>query len=209
MEWLNSFVDRVIIIHCAHRKDRLKNVEEFIKKSKLSKVTILDATYLPKNGAKGCSHSHYRAMKTAIESGWRRIMVIEDDYWIDDVVTCDQTLKKEISGLPDWDVVQLWWLLNGLEKRTVRISDHLRRVNHHRYGASSTICYMVNGPEMMHKLSAVFLESYDSFKDVHDRKQKNLSADAIWAPLQKDHKWLLMVPKMGRQIDTPSDVHTW
>ena len=206
--FMNTFFNKIIFIHCLHREDRKKNIDRFIEKFQLNNYYILDATYLPKNGAKGCSHSHYRAMCYAIENNLENVLIIEDDYFINEDVNIIENKLKEIFSKKDWDVIMLWWLLNGLEQRTCKDSKFLRKVTHRKYGASSTICYAVS-KEMFSILKDKFLESYKKLSNVYNHNETSLKTDMIWNKIQRYHKWFIVVPKIGCQIDTKSDVHIW
>ena len=52
MEYINKYFDKIIFIHCKHRLDRMKNIKLLLNKTKITNYIILEATYLPKNGAK-------------------------------------------------------------------------------------------------------------------------------------------------------------
>jgi GR25 family glycosyltransferase involved in LPS biosynthesis len=207
---MNNLFDKVIFINCKHRLDRLKNIHDFIDKFQLKKYHILEATYLPKNGAKGCSHSHYRAMCYAIENNLNNVLILEDDYFIKDDPDIINTKFKNIFNNKHWDVIMLWWLLNGLGRRSkqTEFNNHLHKIVHHKYGASSTLAYAVN-KNMFSILRDLFFKSYNSLDDEYNHNQKKYKTDAIWHPIQKNYNWYIIVPKIGEQKETKSDVHCW
>jgi len=54
-------------------------------------------------GGLGCRNSHWKIMKTALERGYNKILILEDDV----VFTKDphQVLKDNMSKLDDWDML--------------------------------------------------------------------------------------------------------
>lgn len=204
---MDSF-DKIIFIHCKHRLDRFENINNFIKKFNLKNYYILEATYLPSNGARGCSYSHYLAMEYAIKNNLNNVLILEDDYFItDDIITIENKLK-DIFSVEKWDVIMLWWLLNGVEKRSEIVNNDLRKITHHKYGASSTLAYAVN-KGMFPILKNLFFESYNKLNEKYDHKQKKLKTDCIWHSIQRKYNWFIIIPKIGTQIKTKSDIHIW
>lgn len=209
MDFINQFFDKIIFIHCIHRKDRKNNIDNLIKNFNLKNTYILEATYLPKNGSKGCSHSHYRAIKLAKQNKWKNILILEDDFYFNEKFDVDTYFKNALESINfDYDVIMPYWLCNSIEKRTIKINKFVRKINHHKYGAYSTLAYAVN-ENIYDKLENVFLKSYNEFKDIYDREQKKLSTDCIWRTLQKNNKWYIITPLLGYQINTKSDIHCW
>lgn len=198
---MNHLFDKIVFIHCKHRKDRYKNIQNFIKKFNLTNYHILEATYLPKNGAKGCSHSHYRAMCYAIENNLNNVLILEDDYWIKDDVSSLNKKLEEIFTIDNWDVIMLDWFNNSPLKRSVKINKNLRKLTHPKYGWSLTSAYAVN-KHFFEKLKLSFKESYDLFLDDYQHKKHNkFACDYIWFKLQRDNKWFIVYPKIGWQLE--------
>jgi len=203
MKYINNYFDKIIFIHCVHRKDRMENIQLLLKKTKITNYIILEATYLPKNGAKGCSHSHYRAMDMAIKNKWNKILIIEDDFQFNDNINFKQIID---SVDDDWDVLMPYWSINGLEKRSKKVNSYIRKVTHRKYGAYSTLCYAVN-KKLIPILRDKFLESYNKFSDIYNKERERiLACDCIWFPEQKKYKWFMITPKLGYTIDTKSDI---
>lgn len=200
--------DKIFFINLEHRNDRMENIKNFIKKFGLTNYEILKATYLPDNGAKGCSHSHYRIMVKAIEQNLNNILVIEDDYFIDEDIKSVNHKINQIFKCKEWDVIMFFWLLNGVEKRSVKINQFFRKITHKKYGGSSTLCYGVN-KNMFSILRDLFLKSYETLDNNYNHEQKKFKTDAIWLLEQNKYNWYIFYPKLGAQIETKSDIHCW
>ena len=205
---MNTIFDKIIFIHCKHRKDRFENIQKFIKKFNLTNYHILNATYLPDNGAKGCSHSHYRAMQYSIENNFNNVLILEDDFFINQDVNTTNNKLNEIFTIKKWNVIMLFWLLNSPEKRSSHFNSHLRKITHKKYGGATTAAYAVN-KNMFSILKDKFLESYNILSDKYNHEQKKYKTDAIWLPIQHKYNWYICYPKIGKQIDSKSDIHCW
>ena len=208
MEFVNKYFDKIIFIHCKHRLDRLENINKFLDKTKITNYVILDATYIPKNGARGCSHSHYRAMKMSINNNWNKVMIIEDDFQFNDnVEDIDKYFKDSINSLDDnWDVIMPMWFINRIKQRSKYFNKYFRKPINPKYGAYSTLCYAVNN-SIKKKLMKLFKKSYNSLEVFNDINNKNyLPCDKVWYTIQTKCKWFLFTPKLGYTIDTESDV---
>lgn len=204
MDYINKYFDKIIFIHCVHRKDRMENIQLLLEKTKLTNYLILEATYLPKNGAKGCSHSHYRAMDMAIKNNWDKVLIIEDDFQFNENVNFEEIIDQVND---DWDVLMLYWYMNGINKRSLKFSNNIRKLTHKKYGFYSTLCYAVN-KNLLPILRDLFLESYNKFSDIYYKKrERHFACDYIWYPLQLQYKWYCIEPKLGFTINTPSDVN--
>lgn len=199
---MNSIFDKIVFIHCKHRKDRYENIQNFIKKFNLTNYHILEATYLPKNGVKGCSHSHYRAMCYAIENNLNNILILEDDYWIKDDVSIINKKLEGIFKIENWDVIMLTWGNNAPIKRSEKINSNLRKLIHKKYGWSSTLAYSVN-KHFFKKMKDTFKKAYDSAPNnyIHVKNKCFYACDYIWQELQRQNNWYIIYPKIGWELE--------
>ena len=204
---MDKLFDKIIFIHCKHRKDRHDNILNFIKKFELTNYHILEATYLPKNGVKGCSHSHYRAMCYAIENNLNNVLILEDDYWIKEDVSIINKKLEDIFKIEKWDVIMLDWFLNGVIKRTTQVNNNLRKRNHKKYGFCLTSAYAVN-KNYLTILKNNFKESYDLLSDNYNHiLHRKYACDSHWFKIQKNN-WFIVYPKIGIQnINLYSDIN--
>jgi GR25 family glycosyltransferase involved in LPS biosynthesis len=198
---MNTLFNKIIFIHCKHRLDRFQNIQNFISKFNLTNYHILEATYLPKNGAKGCSHSHYRAMEYCLENNLKNVLILEDDYWIDEDISNVNKRLEEIFTLENWDVIMLDWFNTSPLKRSLEVNKNLRKLIHPKYGWSLTSAYAVN-KNFFEKLKISFKESYDLFPDIYIHEiHKKYACDYNWFKLQKNNNWFIIYPKIGLQSE--------
>ena len=203
MNFIDKYFDKIIFIHCKHRLDRMENIKLLLEKTKLTNYIILEATYLPKNGAKGCSHSHYRAMDMALKNNWDKVLIIEDDFQFNNNLNFEEIINS-INN--DWDVLMPYWCINGIFKRTKRINKFIRKVINKKYGAFTTSCYAVN-KNIISILRDLFLLSYNKQSNIYKRYlENNLTCDNIWFAIQHKYKWFIIDPKLGYTINSKSDI---
>lgn len=123
---LTDWFDRVYVINCSHRPDRLKAIEKEIRRSgiadwnkvKIFRAIIGDWTTAPADwnsgyGAWGCLASHRRLLEDVLHDrddryslNVRNYLVLEDDvFFVDDAV---EKLNQFMKAVPDnWDQIYL------------------------------------------------------------------------------------------------------
>lgn len=126
MKKLTDWFDRVFVINCAHRPDRLALIkEELVIRgvAELSKVIFYPAVigdwstapadWQAGNGAWGCLRSHQRIMEDLLHDrdadenlAWETALILEDDvYFVEDAL---ERLEDFMSELPaDWGQLYL------------------------------------------------------------------------------------------------------
>ncbi|MBA43195.1 MAG: hypothetical protein CMF62_04190 [Magnetococcales bacterium] len=208
---MNDLFDAFIFINCSHRDDRYKFMINQLENLNfdMKKVHRLEATYIPDNGAKGCSHSHYRVMKIAIKNNWNNVFIMEDDFAFDQFNKSVEKIKYIMNKYPNWDVIMPFFYLNGLEERSKKIDKFIRIPTHKKYRAFSTLCYAVN-KKMFETLKENFYKSYkiQPMNKINFNKKNKFPVDKYWQRLQLSYEWYLIDPKCGYQIQTKSDIST-
>ena len=121
---MNKYFDKIFVLNLDHRKDRLSMTEkrlkfagiEFEKFSAVDGESIkgihrvfasynsrfVNANYL------ACAASHLGIYNSAIEQGFERILILEDDCRVHrDAVSI---FNSKISSIPDWDLLYLGYI---------------------------------------------------------------------------------------------------
>ena len=120
---INLFFDKIFYINLDKDTDRNVKIVEQFKRYDISNFERISGTVVDivpdisywRNfnqdkinekyvlGGLGCRNSHWRIMKTALERGYNKILVLEDDI----VFTKDphQVLKDNMSKLDNWDML--------------------------------------------------------------------------------------------------------
>ena len=195
-----SFIDGIIIINLEFRKDKLDKCFEILEEVGVKKdsVYVLNATYVHTNGAKGCSHSHYRAICHAKAMGWSNVLILEDDFKFEVSIDLFNSRLKEItSNVQNWDVIMLEWGLNGVMARSAVVPQcpFIRKLTNKKRGAWRTVAYFANS-SIFDKLIENFLKSYKLQKNRREISVKTYAVDSYWQRLQPYSEWFICTPKL-------------
>ena len=194
----------VVFINLDRRADRRVEVESEILKLGLIGIPVIrlsasDDKVCP---ARGCSASHIRALKLALEMKWEKVLVLEDDFMArKDLVMTEfdaQLDEIERKWLP-WDVL----LLSGNNFPPTQIlSKNVLKVSN----CQTTASYIVRS-KYIPKLIACIDVGWKTLEE--NPSQASVSVNSIdqkWKDLQKHDTWLLLNPPMGLQRDSYSDI---
>lgn len=204
---LNDLFDAFIYINLDHRKDRYDHITKELEKHKFnpSKIHRISATYIKTNGAKGCSHSHYKAMDYAIKNNFNNVMIMEDDFlFTENMDKCHNLINDTINYDENWDVIMPYFIINKMNKRTIKIKNNIFKVTG-GLGAYTTLCYCVN-KKMMNTLRDNFLTSFNKQNNNPENNDSNYFVDKYWFPLQKRNNWYIIYPCIGTQLPGYSDI---
>lgn len=195
-----SIVDGIIIINLEFRKDKLEKCFEILEEigMKRDSVYVLNATYVPTNGAKGCSHSHYRAIMHAKSMGWKNVLVLEDDFKFEvSIELFNSRLKEMTSSVQHWDVIMLEWGLNGVNNRSASVPQcpFIRKLTNKKRGAWRTVAYFANA-SIYEDLIENFFISYKIQKKRKELSVKTYAVDSYWQRLQPFSEWFICTPKL-------------
>ena len=188
---------KVAYINLSHRTDRNVSIlDEF------ASVGIKDATRINavqrRNGAEGCSASHFYALQSFRNSNSDLFMVCEDDCSF--IVDADALSKviEEFFRNPKLDVLCLAFRVTNFRKK-IKISNSLKITNSSR----TTACYVLK-PHMI-----------DPLMDVAKRSETSLAAggnaqifalDVLWKELQSKYIFCVPSTRTAKQISSYSDI---
>lgn len=204
--------DGILYINLAHRTDRRKHIEYELFESPVSKllnisrkkVTRIDGVYNPHKGHLGCTESHIKAQQYALDHGWERVLILEDDFeWLGwkYVVNNLKSFRTLItSSTPlKWDV--LFFSANILgSKSEPNLPQNFRRIINGQAGAG----YAVNGSEYIKKLQNTFRESAEKLRQ--EKPVPCSAPDILWKKHQRTDYWYAFAPhNIGKQYSSYSD----
>jgi len=193
-------LDGIIYINLDNRPDRKNSITTEINKifgDSQIPIERISATYIPKNGHKGCAHSHYTAINKARELKWKTVLIFEDDFHFTSESSKSQinNLFKTIQQLPEWKVI----LLTGVGGKSEKTEyNGLHKITS---GYLTTSAYIVNLNYYNH-LIYLFYKSYLSMSsDKTSIKNYEPNAiDQLWAKVQTQEKgWYIIDPIIGEQ----------
>jgi hypothetical protein len=193
-------LDGIIYINLDNRPDRKNSITSEINKifgNSQIPIERISATYIPKNGHKGCAHSHYMAINKARELKWKTVLIFEDDFHFTSETSKTQldNLFKTIKQLPEWKVI----LLTGVGGKSEKTQHN--GINKITSGYLTTSAYIVNLNYYNH-LIYLFYKSYLSMSsDKTSIKNYEPNAiDQLWAKVQtQEDGWYIINPIIGEQ----------
>jgi len=200
MGGFNNF-DLVYYINLNHRTDRLHHIKNEIKKTNIdeSKVHRIEAIY-EDYGALGCSKSHCVALEKFINSPEtnQTCVILEDDF----VFTQNQDVINNLidnvfnNDVKDFDVLML--SSNTQVELNTKYSFVTKMIN-----AQTTSGYVVS-----RKFAPILLKNYKEGADLlaNTKDRFHYSIDMYMKLLQPNNNWLCLAPKIGKQIDSYSDI---
>ena len=214
LKW-SDFVDAFIYINLDDRTDRKHSINQEFTKHGIPPEMVhrIPAVYDSFCGHLGCSRSHIKALELAERNGWKRFVIIEDDFiWNlprERVLYMIQQFISEYNN--NWDVVMFSTYWRKLEPTNGNLADMVDRV---KYG-STTAGYMVN-KSYLAKLLNNFREgeirlttevSTTKLNTTNTRlRVVNNALDQNWRSLQQRDRFYLLKPELGKQSNIASSI---
>lgn len=184
-------------INLDKRVDRKEQIEEQFKSSTLFKLRRFSAVLKEDDGAIGCTFSHLKLLKKAIDENMEYIIIIEDDFVATNMKLLERKVSKTIRLASDFDVL----LLGGnIVPPYTKNSNDTIQVTH----SQTTVGYMVK--------KHYFQRLYDNIKQglyylmKMPEQRVKYAIDKFWIQLQKKDKWIMIFPLMVYQRESYSDI---
>ena len=185
---LFDFVEKVVYINLAKRRDRREHMEKITKMfgDKVIRFEAFEVT----PGTVGCSKSHIEVIMMAIEHNWKNVLVLEDDMdWNvnDDSIESFKTLSTQ-----DFDVLLLGAFCAKFNYETNKLNyalaTHSYIVNNHYY--NTLLENFVAGVNLLETTNDVLF-----------------TIDQYWNKLIEKDNWLITIPSLTYQLDGYSDIN--
>ncbi len=201
MGGFNNF-DLVYYINLNHRTDRLNHIINEIKKTNIdeSKVHRIEAVYVPDFGALGCSKSHCIALENFINSPEtnQTCVIFEDDFEFTQPQSVVNDLIDNVftNDVKDFDVLLLSSNIYSELKTEFNFVTRILK-------GQTTSGYVVS-----RKFAPILLKNYNEGYDLlsETKHRPNYSIDMYMQILQPNSKWLCLSPKIGKQMESYSDI---
>jgi glycosyl transferase, family 25 len=193
-----EILQNVFYINLEERKDRLKHVQEELKKIGIVGERV-DAV---KNdfGAIGCSMSHIKCLELAKERNLPFAFICEDDITFLEPDVLINGLDQFSKEMDDWDVL----VIGGINVRpTTKVTDYCIRVK----CCQTTTGYIVR-KHYYDTLLKNFQESVSQLSEAEDKKRayRTYGLDQYWKRLQTEGKWYMITPPTVIQYANYSDI---
>lgn len=194
-------IDGIIVINLVHRRDRLKSIAERMRNLGIpaDRVYLIRARWRPELPKLGKGESHYLAIKKAIELGWRRYIICQDDavlsnshqHWA-------ELFKWSIENT--WKVINLGYIVNSDYCEPISTLE-LGRI-YQTSDILGTTCYMVSGD-----YSSSLLKNIEEGLQFYDSLQlPDYVIDEYWMNEQMQGGWYIYAPRLVRQENGYSDI---
>lgn len=189
-----------VIPHCFYinldsRKDRRDQVESELKKVPLKSIERFPAIRR-KRGYIGCSMSHVKCMKLAIERDEAMVLICEDDLCFKDAEVLNSSLKTFLESETPWDVI---FICGNVLRPVEPHSDVALRVRN---------CQTTSGYLVANHYYKTLLNNFETaLKALLLRPhRRGFRIDMFWKRLQKKDKWFALQPFNAYQRASYSDI---
>ena len=192
-------VDMFYYINLDYRTDRNRHmIKQFADHgiANFQRITAIKEAH----GALGCSKSHVKTLETFLESGHQICVILEDDFVFCRECDFKSGFDKFFSEFPrdtTWDVVQL--AANTL------LSEPYNDCVDKCFSSLTTSGYMVNR-RFAKTLLENFSEGIVKLESCRIHERRLYSLDVYWSRLQPFARWYVFKPKLGKQMESYSDV---
>jgi GR25 family glycosyltransferase involved in LPS biosynthesis len=200
-----NIIDHVYYINLDYRHDRRLQMEDWLDESGFpnQKVTRISAVQLPGAGHIGCLMSHIHTLKKFLESEYNTSLIFEDDYKPLDVLSFWSNFKKLQSSKIDYDIVMCAY--NKLISEPTEF-EWLHRVN---------FSYTSSGYLITRKFAPILIQNFTDavnkiveYEQLHKTRANDFCLDVYWQKLMPISKWYCFYPRIGKQIDSFSDIQS-
>jgi len=197
-----EFVDKIVYINLDQRGDRRLHMNDFFIQGQIpsEKILRLPAIY-NKHGAIGCSASHIQVITLAIQCGWSRVLIFEDDV---DWNNFEENYAKleELMKTSGWDVCMLGGLYADVDPPRVKTAfcTHAYIVNQHYY---QTLLNNFKESYNLLSKSKSAISWVRSTVRMNEHGEYNL--DSYWVKLQLKDNWVY-IHTLCVQINSYSNI---
>jgi GR25 family glycosyltransferase involved in LPS biosynthesis len=171
-----KLADKGFLINLEERTDRLKESLDELNSNNIVGVERFDAIKITEdddNGwiIRGCTHSHMEILKKQVENKWDKVIIFEDDFFLDICDVDNKTMSDDmISKIYDTDF-DLFFLGACLLEPSEFVNDYLIKPN--KFVQTTTYLtslkfanYVVENFNYLDKELVVYGEAIDSYYSV-------------------------------------------
>lgn len=194
--------DVLYFINLEHRKDRLEHITKELSKTNIdkSKINRIEAIYNKNLGILGCAKSHILALETFISTpdNIKNCIIFEDDFeFTESQSVVNHLINQFFNNVKDYDVLML--ASNTKAEVECSVSTITKIMD-----AQTLSAYSVN-KKFAKTLLENFKESVGILKFV-GYKIEHICFDMYMKRLQPKSNWFCLKPKVGKQMESYSDI---
>jgi len=196
---LNNF-DTIYYINLDHRVDRYEHINNELNKTNIEKDKInkISGIYIKELGILGCAKSHCLALEAFIKSGKNHCIIFEDDFiFTVDQDTINNLINKVFNNLKLFDVLML--ASNILNSQPTSYDFIVKIID----------AQTLSGYAVSKQFAPILLNNYRESIKLLENAGKSVHPfcfDIYMKRLQPFTKWYCLNPKIGKQIESYSDI---
>jgi GR25 family glycosyltransferase involved in LPS biosynthesis len=146
------------------------------------------------HGYIGCTMSHIKCLRMAMERKLPRVCICEDDVLFTDPTLCKSLVHQFITTHATWDVL----LLAGNAQPPYRKEKGCRQI----FNTRTTTAYIVQ----QHYYSTLLDNFTEGLKFLNTFYRNEYMIDMYWMRLQQKDRWYLLDPLTVVQLPSYSDI---
>jgi GR25 family glycosyltransferase involved in LPS biosynthesis len=196
---LNNF-SKIYYINLDHRKDRFTHITNELSKTniELHKIHKISGIYLKEFGILGCAKSHCLALEAFIKSNEDNCIIFEDDFEFTETQEIINVLIDRVfNELIKFDVLML--ASNILNSRKTDFNFITKIID----------AQTLSGYAVSKKFAPILLNNYKESISLLEKagcKTHPFCFDIYMKRIQPYYNWYCLVPKIGKQIESYSDI---
>lgn len=199
MVGLNHF-DIIYYINLNHRTDRLENIKRQLKKTNIesNKINRISGIYMKDFGILGCAKSHILALEEFIKTDNNNCLILEDDFcFTESQDTINNLINQIFFNKIDYDVLMLSCNILNSEKT--------------EYPFLTKILdgQTLSGYSVSKKFAPILLNNFKESVSLLEKAKIKIHPfcfDIYMKKLQPISKWYCLEPRIGKQIESYSDI---
>jgi len=192
-------INHVLYINLLERVDRNANVLTQLESVGLLPPVVQRFNAIKSiHGALGCSASHLKCLRLALNEGWEHVLICEDDIVFKNPELFVKQFNKCLSTISEWDVIMLGG--NNVPPYQKTSNDSCVRISR---------CLTTTGYLVKREYFKTLIENIQAGIQLFmsNMGKPNLYAiDVYWSSLQLRDNWLLITPLTVTQQEGYSDI---
>jgi glycosyl transferase family 25 len=190
-------------INLDYRTDRRSEMEEWLSESgwPSSQTERISAKLVPGRGHLGCTLSHIQTIQKFLESGENICMILEDDFQPFSVESFWSDIEKVLNRQIPFDILML--AHNNLESTPTAYEGILQLSR--CYTSSGYLLTRHFAERLLVNLGEGFNKAIE-YEETYKQKANDFCLDVYWSELMPSSNWFAIMPALGRQRASFSDI---
>lgn len=188
-------IDKIFYINLDKRNDRKEQIEKQLFDYGITNYERIAAVFHPM-GSVGCGLSHLKVLQIAKERGYKRILILEDDF---EFLVSKEEFEKNIEKLKDVNFEACFLSYNLLDFVQSEEHDFLLRA----FKCHTSAGYIINKTSFDMLIKEIQETNHLLEQTGYHWIYAN---DVVWNKLQKKYIWYCFKTRIGKQRNGFSDI---